>query len=381
MVIAAVGALLACARPVAAQQTGESVVVDRASPDDLYLAGGEVDVRAPVAGDLVAAARTLRVDGDVSGDALLAGDDVTVRGAIGDDVRAAGRAVRIAGPIAGHLVAAGDTVVIASGQRVEQFAWIAGRQIEVLGSVGSLRATGESVTIDGEVRGDADVAASTIRLAPGAIVHGDLRWSGRSQPLLAQGARVEGQVVGAPTVARDTTGATVIGIVVWITSLILAALLLALATPSWSATVAHTARSATWRSLAAGLAVLLVTPIAIALSFVSGVLWIVGVVLLVGYLLALVTGTLFGVLALADLALDVVGRKNVPRSRGQRLGAIVAAAIAVGLLALVPILGAIVLFLLTVVGIGSSAVALVRGRRRPTLAPPLARQPVQPAPA
>ena len=90
--------------------------------------------------------------------------------------------------------------------------------------------------------------------------------------------------------------------------------------------------------------------------------------LLAAYLLALVAGTLLGVVALGDLVLDVA-RPEARATRGQRLIATLLVALLVALLALVPVLGAVVLFVRAAAGIGAVVISLWRRRRREPLVP------------
>lgn len=368
----ALAALGICAVALA-QQSGGDVVVDAPTQRDLYLAGRSVTVRAPVAGDVVAAAATIDIDGEVSGDAILAGQDVSIEAVVSDDVRAAGRTVTVGAPVVGHAVLAGESVVVEQGAHIGDFAWLAGQRVVVRGNVRSLRASGREVVLAGEVIGDAEVEAASLRLEPGAVVRGDLRWAGDREPVLAEGASVEGDVVQVGA-AREPAGAGVLGALFWIVSLAIAAVLLLLVVPSFSASAARCARASPWKVLGAGIGVLALAPIVIALSFLTGVLWLVGSVLLAAYVLALLAGALLGVLAAGDLALDLARRGEVRPTRKQRVAMTVIAALVVGALALVPVLGPIVLIVLTVVGIGSALLSMwnMRARRAPA---PLAAEP------
>lgn len=359
--LAVATSVLGLAAASSAQQAGDAVTIDRPAAEDLYLAGREVTVRAPVEGDVVAAGRSVSLESRVAEDAWLAGERVVIEAEVGDDVRAAGHRVHLSAPVAGHVALAGDTVLLDHTARVGDFAWLVGRDVVVRGAVGSLRARGETVTIAGEVAGDADVAATSIRLAPGAIVRGDLRWSSERPPVL-DGAAVEGRLVEVERARVPTAADRVLGALFWIISLIIASVLLFLALPRFSAQVARTARASPWRSLGAGLAVLAGVPLVIALSFLTGVLWIVGVVLLAAYLLALSAGAVLGVLATGDLALDAVRRTEAPTRRA-RVVAVVLSALVVALLAMVPVVGPFVLLVLTIVGIGSTLASLWSMRR------------------
>ncbi|MCZ7679254.1 MAG: hypothetical protein M5U28_11060 [Sandaracinaceae bacterium] len=260
---------LGTAAAASAQEAGPIVIIDRPATGDLYLAGDEVVVRAPVEGDVVAAGRSVTLEARVTEDATLAGEHVVIEAEVGDDVRAAGRRVHLAAPVAGHVALAGETVLVDRAARVGDFAWLAGQDVVLRGAVGSLHARGETVTIAGEVDGDADVAATSIRLAPGAIVRGDLRWSAE-QPPVVDGAQVGGRLVEVERARVPTAGDRVLGVLFWVVSLIIASVLLFLALPRFSAQVARTARTSPWRSVGAGLAILAGVPLVVALSFPHG---------------------------------------------------------------------------------------------------------------
>jgi hypothetical protein len=211
------------------------------------------------------------------------------------------------------------------------------------------------------VRGDAVIDAGEIRLGPGAVVRGDLRWSSESPPVLARGARIEGLSIPEPRSRPSPAVPAVVGAVFWLASFALAALVVALVLPLWTASLAAATRTRPWLTLALGAAAMVVTPIVIALSFATGLLWLVGVLLLAVYVLALLAGGLLGTVAFADLVVDGVTRG--PVTRGKRLAAVTSVALVVAALSLVPVLGWIVLLLLTVVGIGSASSSAWSTRR------------------
>lgn len=346
---------------LAAQE--DSTLVQTPIHDDFYAANEHVEIRAPITGDLVAAGRDVRVESEVSDDVIAAGQTVLVASSVGDDVRAAGRTVTVAGPVQGHLVAAGETVTVAPGQRTESWAWLAGERVTVAGSVGPLRARGKEITITGDVRGPAELRGETIRLGPNAVIHGDLTWASPNALILGDGAHIEGSSVRLPFTEGPDTGMMVAAAIFWIASFALAVALIALVFPRFSLMVGQRARTSVGRSLLIGIVVVFLSPLAITLSFMSGVLWLVGLVLLAAYLLCLAAGLIFGIYALGDVGLELVGRGEGAR-RGARVAAAVLAAIAIAAIAFIPVLGPLVLLATMILGAGALMLSIWGGRHK-----------------
>ena len=129
-------ALALLAAPAAAQETGVMVVLRGTYDEDQYLAGGTVDSRAKVRGDVAAAGGQVSVAGEVSGDVLAAGGQVDLVGTVGDDVRAVAGQVRFAGDVGGDAVAAAASVGIDADATVGGRALLVGRLVDVAGRVG-----------------------------------------------------------------------------------------------------------------------------------------------------------------------------------------------------------------------------------------------------
>lgn len=348
----------------------DSTVVQSPMDDDVYAVNAHVEIRAPITGDVVAAGRDVRIESEISDDVIAAGESVLIEGPVGDDVRAAGRTVVVAGPVRGHLVAAGDTVTVAPDQRVERWAWLAGNRISVAGDVGELRAYAQEITITGAVEGPADVRGETIRLGPNAVIHGDLTWASPNPLIVGEGARIAGSSVRMPFTEGPSTGAMVAAAIFWILSFALAVALMTLLLPRFSLDVGQRARTSVGRALLVGLVVVFLSPLAIAMAFMSGVLWLVGLVLLATYLLSLAAGLVFGIYALGDVGLELAGRGERAR-RGTRVIAAVIAAILIAVIAFVPVLGPLVILATIILGAGGMMLSLWGARRETRKAEPI----------
>ncbi len=356
----AAAVILSAATFGVAQQSGESVLIREAQDQDLYVAGSEVRVLAAVEGDVVAAGKIVAIEARVAEDVIAAGESVSIRAAVGDDVRAAGNTVRIAAPVAGHVVAAGETVSIEPGQRVEDFAWLAGETVEVSGSVGALRAAGERIFLNGVVRGDAELMGSSIELGPDAVVEGDLHYGSEDPPTLQEGARVTGQLVAgeAPSLDEDesSAGFSIVSLLALIVGIAALRFLFPRAVPQ----VAEVARVNWLLSLGIGAGALLLVPAVAVLLFITSVGWMLGLLVLLGYLSALLAGGLVGLYAVGATGLHLTGREAV--APWLEIMVIAVTVVVVRAVSAIPFLG-IVSFAVLLLGFGALSLHAFRRYR------------------
>lgn len=149
-------------------------------------------VPSGIEGDLYWAGQSLGLtDTSIDRDVIAAGetvgiDDVTVGGA----VRAAGRSIDIAhSTIGGSVTVAGQDVVFNAESKAAGV-YAAGQTVKLLGSTQAAALAGETVTIDGEVKGDVEVWADKLILGDNARITGTVTAHVSQDPERASGAQV-----------------------------------------------------------------------------------------------------------------------------------------------------------------------------------------------
>jgi len=337
-----------------AQKVGESVVV-REATDDLYAAGGEVEVLATVNGDAVLAGGTVSVAGEVRDDLIAAGGRVNFSGKVGDDARLAGGSVNVTGSVSGHAVMSGGEVHIGAGSRIGEFAWLAGGQVVMAGSIGGdLKAMAGSVELRGQVNGDAELAGEEIQIADGAVINGDLIWRSNSEPEISEGAVIKGEIrQGEPLPEFRREPGFLARLFMMLSLIVAAGVLYTLMRPACEACVS-VFQAQPWAALLTGLAVFAVTPVAIVLLFVTGIGWLLALVLMAAYGLALLLGGLAGVVVVARQGLARVSPDPAP-SLGKTWLAITVAAFVLSLLYVIPPIGMLAATLVLFLGLGTVA--------------------------
>ena len=265
-------------------------------PESFYSSGNKIDVKTPVAGDLVIAGRVLNIDNEVTGDVLAAGWRVTLLKRAADDVRLAGASVRIAAPIEGDLTTAGGDVNIGPETRVNGRAWIAGSTVTIDGTFDrEVRIAAARVALGGEFRRPMEIVAEQIDILPGARVLSTMTYQSPAEARVASGATVSGTMTHQqidPAAARRQSGSSPLATVVFILHLSTAGMLFFMLFPRVGSAGVDTLRAQPWRSLLIGAGLVLAMPLAAILLLVTIIGAPIGVALGAVYVVVLVAGLL-----------------------------------------------------------------------------------------
>jgi len=324
---------------------------------NLYEAGGMVRIAEPVPGDLLAAGGRVAVERAVGRDAALAGGDVAIRADIGEDLRAVGGQVVLESRVSGDAHIAAGRIAIDRNASIGGGAWLAGGEVDVQGRLpAGSRIHAGRVTIGGHVDGALQIQADTIELQPGARIDGTLTYAS-TQPLVRDpAAQIRGDVVrqSVPSTGaqqRQRTSSP-LGGVVFLLGLVAAATVWALLFPQWAASAQAQLAKAPGISLALGAAVILLAPAVVMLLLITIVGAPLALALLAAYGLVLLAGYLVVAGTLGERLLRVAG-KDVAPTRGNRLLALAASVVLLGLLAALPFLGWVITLLALMAGTGA----------------------------
>lgn len=375
LLLLSVGALLHAGPVLAETRVSGSVVVTEAVDDDFYAAGGKVRIESAIAGAAVLAAGSAEVSGDVEGDVMLAGGRITLDGGVGDDLRAAGGTVLISGFVTDQATIAGGTVELQSGSAIGGRTWIAANRVEMAGQVGDdLRIYADTAVISGKVVGNVEISAREIRVERDAVIGGDLVWRSEQPPTISEDAQILGEVRAAGDDASDGreslldeasgpfdagrfAGGWALGI-----AIAAAALVLSWFAPGLVGRSATVFRAAPGRTLMLGAASLVLTPIMAFVLFMTLLGWLLGLVVLAGYVFGLMLSGLFGVLIIVRTLQDRFAAPGTPPAGGWRSFVLLLLVVAGLILAQrVQFLGPLISLTLVLAGFGALT-ALVTGR-------------------
>ncbi|MGQ9629895.1 MAG: bactofilin family protein [bacterium] len=366
-VVGAVFLLLASASMALVIRGGNRVTIPPGEilGDDLYAAGGSLDLRGDFRGDVVVAGGTIALDGPVSEDLIAAGGTVRIDGDIGDDIRAAGGTVEVRGNAGGDLVAAGGNIILMG--RISQDAQLSGGTVDIEGEIGrNLNASGGNITLSGTVRGNADLrAGERISIAPTAKILGDLTYTSPAEATIGEGAQILGKIthlvpegIGAREARRAPKISKFVFLILKLVGLIIVGIILIAAFPRGTLTLAGSIGSNPWKSLSLGFAVLVCTPIAILISLATIIGIPLGIVLLFVYLMALYFSAAYVSVFLADRALSLVIRGGMT-PRGLLILATVVMIVVLTLLGYIPYAGWAIRLAYVIFGLGAIVVGTV----------------------
>ncbi len=357
-------AFAAAPAPAGAQETEAGAVVTIPSGEvregDFYTVGEAVRVSGRLAGDLVAAAQRVFVDGQVDGDLFAAGRVIDLRGPVGDSTRIAGDQMIVNATIDGDLIAAGNQLQLLDGAVIRGGVAAAGSNVEIEGTVEEdLRVAAGQIVIRGTVLGDANVITDRLELGPGARIDGDLDYRARIPLTPEAAARVAGTVrYEEPADEDDSDGSAAGSVLFWSwqagAALLAGMLAVALFRRIVQQLVAAIAGETTLGALL-GFGAFLIVPVAAVVVMVT----------VVGLPIGIIVGLLFGVaLYVAKLPIAVWAGGRL-LARAGRPGASPYAAMAVGVLALyllfeIPWLGGLFWLAATWLGLGAMVLS---GRR------------------
>ncbi len=252
----------------------------RTSDDEVVVPAGET-----IDDSLFAAGRTVLVEGTVNGDLIAFSRRVIVRGQVNGNIYTAARDVRINGQVDGSLVSFSRDLEFTGSASHNVYAF--GQTIETAPEAmvgGDLSAFGQTVDLEGSVGRDADLFAGIgslggqigrnasfrggeLDVRNAAHVNGDIRAhvSNPDDVQVASGATIGGQVMRE---LRETPGGAgvrnaIVFWVLWFLATYLTGFVGLMIAPGLFVTAAG-AVSHSFRSFLLGLAVLVVTPFAVA---------------------------------------------------------------------------------------------------------------------
>ena len=270
--------------------------------EDAYVSTDRGLVEGVVDGDLVIAAGDLEINGVVTGDVLVASaGSVIVRGRVDGAVRGAARSVVVeAGGRVGDDLAVAAVTTELRGQ-VGRDVIVFGGSFDLSGSVGrDIHGRFVRGTIDGVIGRNVDVGTSSLEVGPAADVRGSLLYRSNRSADVADEASVGGQLERLsprPSFFIDVwwTVATILGFFAFVfTGIVVLWLFRETGTNAVAAVIARP-----WRTIAMGLAALVLMPLVIVTLIASFVGVPLAVLLGVLYLLGFFFGPIPAVTAAA----------------------------------------------------------------------------------
>jgi hypothetical protein len=330
-------------------------------------AGAQVEVNAAVSGPVRAAGALVTVAGSVDGSLKAAGGSVEVEGRLGGRVYLGGAAIRFNGTAARTVEAVAASIEFGPASEVAGRLSALAAHLTVAGKIGGpAELGGATVFFNGAAAGDVTIEGGRVTIGPQAVIGGDLLIRTLTPPAIDPGAKVAGHtVVSEPAFWWLLSGWTwklIFAVLMAAGTVLAGAILIGAGRGAFEDALGH----ATLRPFSSGLigvvTIVLLTFIASALmATIIGLSFGLALLLLLPFLIVAghtVVATCIGVW--------VFDRTGEPRSFGRLFGYLLAGAILVALVWLIPWVGCAVVGLAILVGTGAwmrSVMSLLQRRR------------------
>ena len=352
------------------QRSGTNIIISEPVADDLFLFGTNIEVNAPVDGDVFAFGQSISITADVSGTVVASGQTVRVTGTVTKSVRAAGQNIDIGGTVLEDLMAAGASVKLSTEGSVGRDVVVGGQTILIAGDVGrNVRAGASSLTIASTIGGDVTADASDLTVTDTANIEGNLDYtSAQEASIQGQVAGTTTRHQPRTTGRREPNPAVsaFLGVLGWIRGLIgmlLFGVAVILLGRGRLTVVSDALVARPWPSLGIGVAVLAAVWPAAMIIFLVGLLvggwWIAFVLLTVVWLIALV-GLIIGGLTVGKVLLGWM-HANVHPILAMGLGILV-----IWVVGAVPFVGWLLGLAALVFGTGAIVITLYGHTSRPS---------------
>jgi len=339
-------------------RTGNNIYVakDDVISGNFYAVGQNITIDGSIGGDLIVAGQTVNVNGSVAGDVIAVGQNITVNGPVGGNIRAAGNSLTVNGSVARNVSALGADVILGPESHVGWDVYLAGRTVETRGIIDdSLNGYASQALIAGKVGKSVNLNLarnnnSSLTVAGTAVINGDLTYSSRNAAAISGSASVAGKTTHDLPAISTTNQA-----LAWlwremfaIFAALMVGLVLIFGLPNLTRGILKKLEKAPTKMLLPGLIIMLILPpISLILAFtVIGLP--LALILMALWLIASYAARIIAALWLGRLILSQISRRERPLAWSLILGVIV-----LWLLGAIPLVGWIISLLAAWLGLGA----------------------------
>ncbi|MGE4489706.1 MAG: polymer-forming cytoskeletal protein, partial [Kiritimatiellales bacterium] len=317
----------------------QNITISGTAQDDLFAAGGVLDLRGTF-------------DGDVWG----AGEQVIAAGTFGDHVRLAGRTLQVAGTVHGSLTAAGTTIKVDDTAVIDGSLLAFGENVILEGEIkGNAKITGQQVTLGGKIDGDVSVTAQDIVVLPGTQLNGNLNYISPKELVFPPTVQHSGSLNRIPVPPAPAVNPNLAGHFGFAVAALLTGLALVSIFPRYTTNAVQLLRRSRGFCSLTGLAALILLPIIIFVLAITFIALPLGIVLMLFYLILIYLGKIVAGLWLGTL---ILRRRELTRRN-------VGGTLALGLLIIYALMAftsisLVVNLLFTIFGFGALLLALFK---------------------
>jgi cytoskeletal protein CcmA (bactofilin family) len=337
--------------------------------DDLFLAGGDINVDAHVVGDLFTASATVQI-GDsavIENSFMGAARRVDLNGTVVNSARVFAQDLNVRGHVQRNLMAFTASMITDGASWIENDVSAYCGSTIIRGRIGG-DLTGEvgQLVISGQIDGDIDVRADEITILPTAIVGGKLRYLSKNEAKIEEGAQIFGGVnrVTDDESKRDAgyTFGSFLWDVWWYLAAVAVGLTLLVLFRGFVLDVRDAALGSSWSGLGLGFLFLICTPVAAGVLAITLLGIPLAILIMLTWVVLLYVAKIFVALAVGHWLLGRFGTAQ----RSTPFMALCTGLLLITLATLIPVLGCVVQILIVSLGFGAFLMAAYRRRLKST---------------
>lgn len=262
-----------------------------------FFSGNSVQIDGTVDGTAFVTGGAVHINGTINGSLFVAAQTVIVRGTVTGNIYIAGQHISIAGQNQQDTFLAGETIIVNSQAQIGRDLFTAGSTILIESSLPRhLYGAGRQMTLNGSIGGNAHLESQQISLQESAFIEGNLNYTSQNEAQFHSNSVVDGEITWIEVSESRTRQETnlsrkVIRTLLGMLWSIVSSLLVWLAFKIWrkffwQRTITPLTASPL-KTLGIGLLVLIISPFAVLLSFVTIIGIPLGIILLGLYFLLL----------------------------------------------------------------------------------------------
>jgi cytoskeletal protein CcmA (bactofilin family) len=360
-----------------------SFLQDTLFDDDLYFAGNNIRFESQVSGDLVGACQEFVYAGHTRGNINWAARKITIAGPVDGSVRVFAQNIDINSPLGRNLIAFAQAINIGPAAEIAKDANLYAAQVIFEGkAAGRLTIDADLVSISGSIGGDLRIRANDLEIKPNTVIEGNLVYKSPIEAKIPAGAVVKGEVKwtqiekGAQTqkyhAFRPITFMIfsfsilnfLFSLIIFLLALILgntaliplmylaliaSGVVILSLTKNKAIKAVAIMRARPWVSLALGLVILLLFPLATGLAILTLVGIPLAVIILFGCAILLLVGAVYVAVYVGSFICRIFNIKKKEPS----LVCLVTGMVTLATLCLIPVIGWFVVIAVMMFGLGA----------------------------
>jgi len=158
---------------------------------DLIVTADRAEIDGDVNGDLIVFSASTTVNGHIKGDVLVFGRDLLVNGIVDGNVRSADQSLTISGTVGKNVMSWAEEMLLTGKGSVGGTITTGAGDAELDGRVGGdVLAYTRLAEVNGTLSQNVSVTADRMKIGPGAVIDGHIKYTGRVAPDIAPGAKL-----------------------------------------------------------------------------------------------------------------------------------------------------------------------------------------------